>query len=193
LSEGSQWPEPDQKQSPSTDEGNNSADGEKQTGKDDENQTTPKENSKLTIFDEFEGLDSKREGKPVIFFFYCKAESQKDRSKAVLSTQQMARLLAHPKVSSALGNFNCYRKNFKKTKKSIMKKYKVRAVPMVIVFDATGKVIYRLTNYKIKPETLVALLEKLVSRSGKNLDKLRKKRARNCKKEPKKEEKEGAS
>jgi len=144
----------------------------------------------VTIFDEFEGLDSKREDKPVIFFFYIEATSQKDRSKPVLNSQQMARMLAHPKVSNQLSEFSCYRRNYKKTKKAIRKKYKVKTAPMLVVFDATGKVIFRTTSFKIKPERLVATLKKLVKKSEKNLEKFQKKREKDEEKAAKKAEKE---
>jgi thioredoxin-related protein len=101
----------------------------------------------------------------------------------------MERLLVNPKVSGILNSdFHCYRRNIKTTKKDILKKYKVRGAPMLVVFDATGKVIYRLTSYKTKPEKLAAILEALVKKSDKNLEKVKKKREKEEEKKAKKDD-----
>jgi thioredoxin-related protein len=104
----------------------------------------------------------------------------------------MKRLLAHPKVSTVLSDFSCYRRNYKTTKKAIRKKYRIKTAPMIVVFDATGKVIYRTTSFKTKPEHLVAMLKKLVKKSEKNLKKFQKKREKDEEKAAKKAEKENA-
>lgn len=172
---GSQWAEPEHAPPPSAEKS------------DKESKSGISKKPKLTIFDEFEGLDEKRETKPVVFFFYVQPKDQKDRSKSVLNCQQMGRLLSHPKVSGILNSeFHCYRRNFATTKKAIRKKYKVKTVPMLVFFDATGKVLYRLTSPKTKPERLEAMLKALVKKSDKNLEKLEKKREREQEKEEKK-------
>lgn len=142
--------------------------------------------TKTTIFEDFEGLDEKRETKPVIFFFYTDPSSTKDRSKAVLNCQQMVRLLGDKKVSPILAKFLCYKRNYETTDKSILKKYNVKTSPMIVIFDATGKVLYRLSSPKTKPDTLAATLEAIAKKSDKNLKNAQEKRERKAKKEAKK-------
>ena len=84
----------------------------------------------------------------------------------------MLRLITHPKISPILNaKFLCYRQSIGNTDKSILEKYKVTTAPMLVIFDAKGKVIHRITNPKTKPSSLTTILNELVNKSESNLKK----------------------
>ncbi|MHC4663948.1 MAG: hypothetical protein ACYS8W_19980 [Planctomycetota bacterium] len=139
------------------------------------NKVVKKEKIEKTIFDDFEGLEDKKESKPVAIFVYVPEKNGK-ATKASANCQKLIEVMEHPDVKPSFSKLTCYKISIDALDKERRKRYKISSAPALIFFDATGKRVKKITSPRIKPVVLKALINKIVEISGKRLKKLQKER-----------------
>jgi hypothetical protein len=131
------------------------------------------EAKKATVFEHFSATAECKLEKPFVIYFYWPDEGKMDKD-AVACGEFEKGLAAASNVQGALGEFGCYKCNAKDLDKTLKSKYGVK-VPLIVVFDATGKKVHTINKISKDDKSIAKKLESIKKASDKAAEKAKKK------------------
>lgn len=141
---------------------------------------------KRSVFEDWNQARQLGEAKPMIFFFYWPTkdkndkEADKEARKQAKNTQAMKEALEEGEVAKQLKRFYCFKVDVKELLSLVdgektygpeyLIKYRVKAAPVLIIYDYQGNRLERITG-KQKASSLARKLKKAADKSDKKLRK----------------------
>jgi len=130
------------------------------------------EAKKAGVFEYFSGTVECRMEKPLAIYFYWPDEGKMEKT-AYLCSQFEKTLGAASNTQTAFGEFGCYKCNAKNLDKKLASKLGVK-VPLILLFDATGKKVHSITKIS-SDKSLAKKLGSIKKASDKAVEKASKK------------------